>query len=130
MILAIRTDKPESELYIYNDTGIILDTYKWLAHRQLSDTLLSKMNELLKKNQLSLTDIDGIVVYAGPGSFTGLRIGVTVANTLAYSLNVPIVGSSGDSWIESGFKKIKSQTTPQIVIPKYGSEAYITPPRK
>lgn len=130
MILAIRTDKPEAELYLYNKSEQLLDTYAWHAHRQLSNTLTTKIEEFLLKNRLNLSGLSGIIAYEGPGSFTGLRIGITIANTLAYSLNVPIVGASGDLWLSTGLEFIQAQSEPQIIIPKYGSEAYITPPRK
>lgn len=45
---------------------------------------------ILKENNLSVKDIKDIVAVNGPGSFTGLRIGLTDAKTLAYSLNIPI----------------------------------------
>jgi tRNA threonylcarbamoyladenosine biosynthesis protein TsaB len=38
-------------------------------------------------------DIEGVVCFKGPGSFTGLRIGLTVGNALAYAQNIPVVAS-------------------------------------
>ena len=55
-----------------------------------SEVAISLINELLSDNGLTTTDLNGIIVVNGPGSFTGVRIGVTIAKTLAYSLNVPI----------------------------------------
>lgn len=46
--------------------------------------------ELLERNKLTVHDISDIIVVNGPGSFTGVRIGVTIAKTLAYTLNIPI----------------------------------------
>lgn len=57
-----------------------------------SQVLLSLIDEILKKNQLDFKDIKGIEVETGPGSFTGLRVGVSVANALGYSLKVPVNG--------------------------------------
>ncbi len=54
--------------------------------------LIPAICELLSDQGLSPTDLDGIVVGLGPGSYTGLRIGVTAAKTLAYALGVPLVG--------------------------------------
>ncbi|MDJ1091940.1 tRNA (adenosine(37)-N6)-threonylcarbamoyltransferase complex dimerization subunit type 1 TsaB [Macrococcus caseolyticus] len=59
-----------------------------------SITLMSQIERLLKYTQLTMKDIEGIVVASGPGSYTGLRIGVTAAKTLAYTLNVPLYSVS------------------------------------
>ncbi len=129
MILALRTDKPEAELYLYNKE-VLIDTITWHAHRELSDTLLLKIDELLDKNSTSKQELTGIIVYQGPGSFTGLRIGISVANTLCYSLNIPIVGEAEERWLQKGLKSIVDAKSSKVVIPEYGSEATITKPRK
>ena len=86
-----------------------------------------KMNLLISKKA---GDITGIVVFRGPGSFTGLRIGVTVANSLAYSRNVPIVGELGEDWAKKGISRIFAGESDDVVMPEYGGEANITAPRK
>ena len=128
MILLIRTDKPEAEIILAKND--IVDDCKWEAHRILSDTLLQKINDLLKKNNVELHDLTGIGVFKGPGSFTGLRIGITVANTLADSLDLPIAGVSGKNWAKDAIKELKDHPQRQIITPKYGAEANITKPRK
>lgn len=130
VILAIRTDKPEAELYLYNKKEQV-DSCMWQAHRELSSTLLVKIEEILEKNSLQKKDITAVLVFRGPGSFTGLRIGVAVANTLAYALNIPIAGGQGDDWladIDQHLHGLRSYTN--SVAPNYGSEAHITRPRK
>jgi hypothetical protein len=52
MILAIRTDKPEAELYLLKEDGVIIDQYVWTAHRELSNTLLSKIEKYTFKRTL------------------------------------------------------------------------------
>lgn len=129
IILCIKTDQAESELVLFNDY-IKLAEVKWLAHRQLANTIHIKINELLQNQGLSFNDIQGIVVYKGPGSFTGLRIGITVANTFAYALNIPIVGQNSDSWLKKGIADLLSGKNQKIVMPKYGGEANVTLPKK
>lgn len=59
-----------------------------------SITMMSQIESLLEYTKLDMKDIEGIVVAKGPGSYTGLRIGVTAAKTLAYTLNIPLYAVS------------------------------------
>lgn len=129
MTLALRSDKPEAELYLY-DGDRLVDSFKWQAHRELSDTILIQIERLLQKNQLTLLSLTGIVVYSGPGSFTGLRIGISTANSLAYSLGIPCAGESGTDWLSGAQSKLRKQPLSSIVLPHYGADANITQPRK
>ncbi len=129
MILALRTDKPEAELYIYQQLDLV-DELIWHAHRELSDTLLLKIEEILNRNKLSQEDLEGLVVYEGPGSFTGLRIGLSVANALSYSLGIPVAGGTGDSWYKDSVAKLIQSADLKAVLPHYGSQPRITKPRK
>lgn len=54
--------------------------------------VLPTILQLLSEHSLSLGEITAITVNAGPGSFTGVRVGVAVANSLAYALNIPVNG--------------------------------------
>ncbi len=130
MIVAIRTDKPEAEIAICSATGDVLTHHTWLAHRELSSTLLITIREQLVIQKAAFKDITGIVVFKGPGSFTGLRIGVTVANTLAYGLEVPIIGMTGASWQKDGVNALLTRHNDRLVVPEYGAEAHITQPRR
>ena len=60
------------------------------AHNDLSSKVLPTIRLILEESKIKLEDIDEIYVVNGPGSFTGVRIGVTIAKTLAVSLNKPI----------------------------------------
>lgn len=129
MILTIRTDKPEAEVGLFTAEGTEIRYYKWQADRQLAKTLHSVINDELHAANASWDDIEGVIVFEGPGSFTGLRIGITVANALAYSLGIPIVGTQKEEWVHEGLQKI-GNTNQKIVLPYYGGEAHITKPRK
>ena len=128
MILGIRTDKPEAELYLCDESGEIVDSYIWYAHKELSDSLLLKMKEMLATNKVPLEQIAKIVAYSGPGSFTGLRIGISVANALAYGMDVPITASTGTDWMRNAV--MQKTTTSAFVVPSYGLEPHITQQKK
>ncbi len=125
--LLIRTDKPNSELYLFENDQQIAKKI-WEAHRKLADTLNIKIDELLKESDKSLTNLDKIVIFKGPGSFTGLRIGFSVANALAYSLDIPIIATGGDDWVKIGLESTGELN--KFVTPTYGSEANITKQKK
>ncbi len=128
IVLTIRTDKPEAEIGLY-DNNKELAYEKWPAHRQLAETIHQKIEALLKSQHKDWPDIQGIVCYKGPGSFTGLRIGLTVANALAAGLGVPIAGSTGHDWQTTGLTAIASGQSEQLVLPEYGSPVHITLPK-
>lgn len=62
------------------------------SREEKSQKLLPFIDEVLKKEGKSVKDITEIEVNTGPGSFTGLRVGVSVANTLGWALGVPVNG--------------------------------------
>jgi tRNA threonylcarbamoyladenosine biosynthesis protein TsaB len=129
IILTLRTDKPEAEVGMYEDDQQIVYV-TWEAHRLLAETLHAKIIGVLNEKNLSLASIQGIVLFAGPGSFTGLRIGVSVANALAYSLSVPIVSAKGEQWLTEGCTRLLQQEDEQVVLPEYGGEVHVSLPKK
>jgi len=58
--------------------------------KRKAQAVLPMIDELLEKHDLSLRDIDAIEVHPGPGSFIGVRVGVTIANALGYLLQIPV----------------------------------------
>jgi tRNA threonylcarbamoyladenosine biosynthesis protein TsaB len=129
LLLSIRTDKPEAELGLY-EKGKQLSYIKWQAHRDLSVTLPGKIEEILNKSSINYDDIDGLVVFKGPGSFTGLRIGLSAANAMAYSLGLPIVSAAGEDWLEAGTRKLRAGENEKIAVPEYDAPAKTTQQKK
>lgn len=129
LILTLRTDKPEAEVGIYDGTTQL--SYKtWPAHRQLAETLLSTIEAELETQEKTWKDIAGLVCYQGPGSFTGLRIGLTVASTLGYSLDIPLVAMQDPEWLESGIARLLSGESDKFALPFYGADVHITQQKK
>ncbi|HMI09224.1 MAG TPA: tRNA (adenosine(37)-N6)-threonylcarbamoyltransferase complex dimerization subunit type 1 TsaB [Candidatus Saccharimonadales bacterium] len=128
MILLLDTSTPVCKIMLVDSDWHYND--EWQADRTLARGLLNYLQEQLQKNGKTFTDISGIGVFRGPGSFTGLRIGLTVLNTMADSLAIPIVGGEGETWRDQVIIKLQSGQNDQIVLPLYGSDAHITKPRK
>jgi tRNA threonylcarbamoyladenosine biosynthesis protein TsaB len=57
-----------------------------------SEAALPVVDKILKKNKLGIDQIDEIKVNKGPGSYTGLRVGIAIANTLGFLLKIPVNG--------------------------------------
>jgi tRNA threonylcarbamoyladenosine biosynthesis protein TsaB len=122
-ILFLDTSNPEARIALYlNDDKNLLHEIKWLAGRELSATLLDKYQEFLKSAKLESEDLTAICVFVGPGSFTGLRIGISFINGLAFSLKIPVY----ETKIRN---EIKLENPKKIAVPFYGSEPNITKPK-
>lgn len=128
MILLLDSSTPVCKLVFVDEAWQYTD--EWQADRALAKHLLSYLQEQLQKNGKSWADITGIGVFRGPGSFTGLRIGLTVLNTIADSQSVPIVGAVGEQWQQNALEKLSNGDDEKMILPLYGSEAHITAPRK
>jgi tRNA threonylcarbamoyladenosine biosynthesis protein TsaB len=124
-VLAIRTDSSMSHILLYRDAEVACEI-KWESGKQLAKDILSEVQKLCASVSIAVQDVAGVICYEGPGSFTGLRIGITVGNALAYANGIPIVGSAGDDWLGDGFDKLKVAHAPSIILPRYGSEPHIT----
>ncbi|NLJ70809.1 MAG: tRNA (adenosine(37)-N6)-threonylcarbamoyltransferase complex dimerization subunit type 1 TsaB [Clostridiaceae bacterium] len=92
-ILAI--DSSGSSLSVALLENNIIRTEKFLnISNQHSVNLLPALDSMMQEVKKSYDDLSAVAVTVGPGSFTGIRIGVSTANTMAYGLNIPVVGIS------------------------------------
>lgn len=129
MLLGLRSDASIAELYLF-DGAAQVDELQWEAGRELAHGLLKKIDEFLAANDVTMEQLTGLFVFQGPGSFTALRIGLTVMNTLAYAENIPTAGETGDGWREKAVQRLQNGQNDQVVLPLYGAEARITQPKK
>lgn len=127
MYLAIRTDNSQAEIYLLNGQSVVQRQKVWLAERTLARDLPGEVDNLVDGDYGQLT---GVLVYRGPGSFTGLRIGITVANAVAYAQSLPIVATAGENWLVDGVDQLNNGAGDKIALPEYGAAPHITPPRK
>lgn len=130
MLLGLKTDNPLAEIVLCSDAGEVIEKVDWQADRTLARHLLRQLADLLERHSSTFNNLTGLIVFKGPGSFTGLRIGLSVMNTLAYSEGVAIVGTGGDNWLKNGLERLARGENDQVVLPEYGADARITTPKK
>jgi len=92
-ILAIDTSNQPLGVAVLKD-GQVVAEYTKNIKKNHSVHLMPFINQLMNEAGLQPGDLDRIAVANGPGSFTGIRIGLTTAKTLAWSLNIPVVAMS------------------------------------
>ncbi len=93
MQLAIDTSTETAGLALVQDSEVLAEL-TWHCRQSHSTELLPRLLDLLNQSRLSIQSISGIVIARGPGSFNGLRVGVSIAKGLSLSLGCPIVGIS------------------------------------
>ncbi len=85
--------------------GIIIASIEEAAFQRQSELLTLRIKEMLADNNINPQAISEVVVTKGPGSFTGVRIAVTIAKVMAYSLNIPLYAVSSLSVYKVSDKK-------------------------
>jgi tRNA threonylcarbamoyl adenosine modification protein YeaZ len=93
MLLAIDTSTNNASLALFKDSQVLAEL-TWCCGQNHTVELLPRLIYLLNQSKLSLHSASGIIVARGPGSFNGLRVGISTAKGLAFSLGIPIVGIS------------------------------------
>ena len=88
--LFIDTSSSAAVVALYNNEKPIL-IIKEENMQDISSHIMPMIDKLFSNNNLKINQVNKIFVVNGPGSFTGLRIGVTIAKTLAWSLKIPVV---------------------------------------
>jgi len=129
-ILAIDTATNTIVIAAGNPDGTVLASAAFEGRYRHSQELLPAVQRLLGGAGLQLRDLAGVVVGTGPGAFTGLRVGLATAKTLAHELSVPVVGivtseallagaaGAGTAWLPSGPRdrlRIRRGAGPELV---------------
>jgi tRNA threonylcarbamoyladenosine biosynthesis protein TsaB len=94
MILVIDTSTQTPVVALARPDGTLVAERRWHSRHRHGEELLERLDEVLGEAGKAKADLTGVVVGTGPGSFTGLRIGLATAKTIAYSQDLPIAGIS------------------------------------
>ncbi len=91
LALSFDTSSPVLTIAVGDEAGIINEMNLWLPRGHMAK-LIPMVSEILDQSHLKIQDIEVFVIGSGPGSYTGLRIGMVMARTFAQMLEVPIIG--------------------------------------
>jgi tRNA threonylcarbamoyl adenosine modification protein YeaZ len=94
MILVLDTATRTPVVIVARPDGTPVAERRWTSRHRHGEELLQRIDEAMGEADVSRSELSAVVVGTGPGSFTGLRIGLATAKTIAYSLGIPIIGLS------------------------------------
>ena len=80
--------------------GKVVDKICYEAWQRQSEMMVTEVDNILKRNGIDKGQLNGVIVGVGPGSYTGVRIGVTIAKTIAYALKIKLYGKSSLSLLK------------------------------
>ena len=130
MLLYINTTQlNQAEIALVSRQEVLKTTFK--VNRDLSEKLLPKIQFLLKKSRGRFSDVSKVAIVTGRGSYTGVRVGVSMANALSYSLNIPIFqldsGTIGGKNLPDLYSR---KGTIGLIRPVYGGNPNISRPKR
>lgn len=131
MYLFIDTSSEISAIGLLNQQGSFVDKIEWIGGFNQSEELLPNIDRLLSSRTISKSDLNGIIVVSGPGSYTGGRVGVATVNALALVLNIKLQAvekSDKYDW-ETIINNFDNIGIGSIATPVYTNPPYITKSR-
>ena len=94
MILAINTSTKQFGLGIVSQDGVVVSEYILPVTRSGSTLLMPALDLIMRHAGIEVKDLDCIAVAIGPGSFTGLKVGLSVIKGISFSVDKPVIGIS------------------------------------
>lgn len=140
MYLFIHAAEREKTYILLHDGCTVIARVRPKFQQGKTADLLKHVDALLKKKNVQLAQLKGIVVLSGPGQFSFLRSSIIIANTFAWALHIPVVGIYGDEFVseqefaDKGIEKLRMSSRAKrrgtLVVPLYGREPNITQSKK
>jgi len=124
LMLVIDTATREGVVGLADAQGNLLASESWTTGHRHGEELLSRMDSALTRLEATAQSIHWIAVGIGPGSFTGLRIGLATAKTLAYGLGVPLVGVSTTHALAQAADRPNREVV--VALPAGAHDRYVT----
>lgn len=134
MILFLDTSQKIGRIWLISENQLFQGEFE--THNNLSKLLFKEIEKLLKKAGIRKNQIKAVAGFVGPGSFTGLRVGLSVLNGLALALDIPLIKITQkemknlEKLPQIILKKYHQQKFEKTLLPFYGAPPKITPPKK
>ena len=104
-MLSLLLDSSNSALAVgLAEDGKLVDEIQYEANQRQSEVMVDEIAKLFDKHNVTKKDLSGVVVTKGPGSYTGVRIALTVAKTVAFAWNTPLFLVSSVEALKDGDK--------------------------
>lgn len=128
MILAIETSSKLCSVALIEE-GNVKDAEEAMGEKFIhAEALHPMIQNLLHRNQLTPSELTGIAVGIGPGSYTGLRIGLAAAKGFAYALNIPLFAANTDQLLRASLTTLPSENPVYTVVDARRQDAFVADP--
>jgi tRNA threonylcarbamoyladenosine biosynthesis protein TsaB len=97
------------------EKGKLIDEISYDAWQTQSELMIAEIDKLLKKHHATRKDLEAVVVSKGPGSYTGVRIALTIAKTVSFALTIPL-------YLVSSLEALKDGDKPTICLITAGTK--------
>jgi len=118
MIFAINTSTPQFSIALMKKEGILIEEYIVSPGRRNFRAFMPIVHSIFESTGSMIEELKAIIVAMGPGSFTGLRVGLSVGKGIAHGLQIPIIGVSS---LES--MAVQLPSTPYVLCPMISSRS-------
>ena len=124
LILSLETSTTVCSAALHHD-GNLLGSKELLTPQSASSQLAPIIDQLLKDSKISSKEINAVAVASGPGSYTGLRIGVATAKGLCFALQIPLIAINTLELM--AYQVVNSSTSPSPLERGQGGEVLLCP---
>jgi tRNA threonylcarbamoyladenosine biosynthesis protein TsaB len=91
MLLAVDTSTTQVGLALYNENEVLAEMI-WTSKQHHTSQLASALSDLMKRCDVTMDKVEALGVAIGPGSFTSLRVGLSLVKGIAFARNIPVIG--------------------------------------
>ncbi len=127
MILAVSTSSPLTSVALFGDDGVCLASLAKEAPRAASAAVIDLLTQLLTDQDVTLESMTGFVSDVGPGSFTGVKVGLTLVKAWGYAFGKPVAGVTAFDLIDPSQDVAIPSRRGEVYLRRLGDVGFVTP---